>query len=215
MHVRNCPDNWEYEEHPDKDSVIGPRSVELVRKLRSGELPTHELVEDTRPVHAALFRGLTPRGFDYFAGNYRGSEHFCLKYYQVGIKADPRVGAPPDRVAGLMFEFRESARAALAGLDAAHAVPNSQVPREVKLLTVALVACQFLELFLRIHPYANGNGHAARLLVLALLGRYHYWPARWTIEPRPQTMPYYDMITEQRDGNPNFCEQAIVESIEA
>jgi hypothetical protein len=211
MHPRDCPQNWEYETHPDKDALLGPRSLEVVKNLRTGQLPGLPLAEDSRPLHARLFAGLTPPGCDYFAGNYRGSSHRCLEYYQVGIQSDPRVGAPFNMVAGLMDELRSEIRTSLIALDAAHQLPNSQVPREVKLLTTAVVACRVLELFLRIHPYANGNGHTARIIVLAILGRYGYWPAKWTIEPRPETLPYYKMITEERDGNPEFCEQQMVQ----
>jgi len=68
-------------------------------------------------------------------------------------------------------------------LDGAHKLPNAHLPREQKLAYAVIFACSIFVTFLQIHPYANGNGHAARLVVWAILGRYGYWPKSWPIEP--------------------------------
>ncbi len=65
------------------------------------------------------------------------------------------------------------------------------------LARVAVEAAAVLEYFLRVHPFANGNGHAGRLLVWAITGRYGYWPHRFTVEPRPADPRY---ITGLRIG---------------
>lgn len=109
--------------------------------------------------------------------------------------------------------LRAELQACLAALDAAHALPNAQNPPALNFATTLAVACRTLEWFLRIHPYANGNGHAARIIVIAMLGRYGYWPSNWTIEPRPSALPYDAMITQQRGGNPAFCEQELANAI--
>jgi Fic family protein len=66
---------------------------------------------------------------------------------------------------------------------------------------VVVVACMVFELFLRIHPYANGNGHAARFCTWAILGAFGYWPERWPIEPRPPDPPYTQLLVDYRNGN--------------
>ena len=85
-----------------------------------------------------------------------------------------------NRVHPEMEELADAIRECLAALDAAHDRPDGQIPPRMKLYSVVVVACRVLEWFLRIHPYANGNGHIARLVVVGLLGRYGYWPRTWS-----------------------------------
>ena len=56
-------------------------------------------------MHAGYFHGLTPPGFDYYAGNYRGSDFPCLRDSVVGIASDRRVGHAPGIVDRSMYEF--------------------------------------------------------------------------------------------------------------
>jgi Fic family protein len=76
---------------------------------------------------------------------------------------------------------------------------------------VALASRAFVE-FLTVHPYANGNGHAARLIVWSILGRYGYWPDRWTVEPRPDP-PYLELIVLYRNGNALPLESHILQML--
>lgn len=96
----------------------------------------------------------------------------------------------------------------LAGLERTTAV----APHERLVAAVAL-ACQVFELVLRIHPYVNGNGHVARFVLLAILGRYGYWPRALTIDPRPGHPGYLAMIIAYRDGDPRPLEEFILRSI--
>lgn len=213
MHSGDCPKNWQYEDHPDRAQFLPARCAEILLGLRRGTIGGAAAAVDSRPIHGFLFKGLTPSECSYFAGSYRGENYRCLRDYWVHIPTDPRVGAPPGRVQQEMALLEAELRACIAGLDAAHALPNAQTPSALKLATTLAVACRVLEWFLRIHPYANGNGHAARIIVIAILGRYGYWPTEWTIEPRPSSLPYYEMITQQRAGNPVVCEEALAHSL--
>jgi fido (protein-threonine AMPylation protein) len=69
---------------------------------------------------------------------------------------------------------------ALQALDRMHDDPP--VPPQVKLFEAVQTACILFELFLRIHPYANGNGHMARAIIIALLARYNYPIRYWTVD---------------------------------
>jgi len=101
-----------------------------------------------------------------------------------------------------------------AALDTAHGLPNAQVPPDQKLLYVVVFACRVFVEFLTIHPYADGNGHAARFVIWSLLGRYGYWPRRWTVDPRPPDPPYGTMIAEYRGGNPEPLEKYVLGCID-
>lgn len=212
IHPRDCP-SWEYADHEDHESVLARETRRVLALLRGGKLNTIQSATDSRSVHRELFRALTPIECPYYAGHYRGEEFRCLRNMAVRVRGDPRVGAPPRSVPSLVSEQAELIRATLAGLDEGHALPDSHLSREQKLIYTVVAACRCFEVFLRIHPYANGNGHAARFVVWALLGRYDYWPARWPIEPRPDDPPYTELIVSYRDGDRVPLEKWILECI--
>jgi Fic family protein len=85
-------------------------------------------------------------------------------------------------------------------LDAKHS--DRKLSDEEKLYATVSFACAAFVQLLTIHPYADGNGHAARFVAWAILGHYDYWPREWTIEPRPTHATYADEIVAHRNGNP-------------
>jgi fido (protein-threonine AMPylation protein) len=211
MHPPDCP-YFEYEDHPRRKEIAA-HVAEVVIRLRTGDLDTRGIAADSRPVHRKLFRDVTPRDQEYYAGHYRGESFRCLREYEVGIPADPRVGYASWSVQSVMGRLATEVLAGLAALDVLHGRPRSQVRREEKLYLTTVLACRFFEFFLRIHPYANGNGHAARFVVWAIFGRYGYWPRRWPIDPRPPDPPYTALITEYRNGNPVPLESFMVATL--
>jgi fido (protein-threonine AMPylation protein) len=176
--------------------------------LRSGTLDTRAAASDTRGVHARLFTGLTPPDQLYYAGHYRGEAFRCLRRYQNIIGS--RLGWKPSEVPWMMEIFKRSVTAAVGALDAGNAQPNSIASPEIKLLHTVQVACRFFELLCRIHPYANGNGHAARFCVWAILVRFGYYPVRWPIDPRPPDPPYTQLLQDYRAGKRDGLEQHVL-----
>jgi fido (protein-threonine AMPylation protein) len=209
VHPADCP-AFEYNLHPARAATLPGRVAALLEQLRLRRIDSAAVAVDTRPVHRILFESLTPKECDYFAGHYRGEEFRCLRNYGVGIRGDLRVGALPSVVVGLMGVVSRELEAALAALDAGHAMLNTMIPPREKLLYTIAVACRFFELVNRIHPFADGNGHATRFLIWAILGRYGYWPTRWPIEPRPPDPPYTDLILAYRAGNREPLERHIL-----
>lgn len=210
MHPPDCP-SWEYNSHPDRQRVLGNGVTSILIELRTGVLDTHTNASDTRYVHGRLFNGLTPQNCEYYAGHYRGENFRCLLYYDVYIPGDPRVGCTPMYCLNAMDDLKNLISDSISNLDDLHTETN--VPLYDKLLATISAACHIFEIFLRIHPYANGNGHAARFLIWTLLGRYGYWPERWPIEPRPADPPYTRLIVEHRNGNPLPLETFILNCI--
>jgi len=79
-------------------------------------------------------------------------------------------GAPPERVASELAAFEQTLQRAVAALDARY-------PRAEALDTDGLAAvidlCAWAHAeWVRIHPFANGNGRTARIWANALLMRY-------------------------------------------
>lgn len=201
MHPADCPQNWEYDRHPDRPTVLGPAISAAHQDLRSGRLNSLDVLRDTRPFHYSVFYRLAPTGYEYFAGNYRGSEHRCLKFYAVMVPGDPRVGHPPGDVAKSMTDLSDIISNTISDLDGIMSLPNLHLSLPDKVLYLVAAVCMVFEQFLRIHPYANGNGHIGRFCVWAFLGRYNFWPRNWPVEPRPADPPYTELIKRHRDGD--------------
>jgi len=200
MHPRDCPGGgggvpgWDYEPAPNAHAIILQRVEDLLIRLRADCDECSQTACDTRSAHEVMFAGLTPTACECFAGNYRGSNHRCLQFYTVHVPADPRVGHQPEVVDYAMTSLSALIAASITSADSFAA----QRSRRALIRHLVKVAARMFEMFCRIHPYANGNGHAARLLVCALLGRYDVWMKDWTVEPRPRDPNYSSAISDYR-----------------
>lgn len=198
MHPADCPP-WEYTDVPRAAETIANRCTKFLVSLRRGSPDYEALARDTRAVHSKMFEGTTPSTAPYYAGHYRGEKMRCLKFLRVMVGSDSRVGVPPDRVAPDMSNLADHIiRAGYSALARGHAIPVARLPDEEKLYYVVTFACRVLVEFLRIHPYANGNGHMGRFIVWVILAKFGYWPKRW---PLHQSPPYHDLIKTYRDGD--------------
>lgn len=210
MHPLDCPE-WEYDDHPDADRLLPDRCKALLVELRTGVLSADPTVHDTRPVHGCMFANLTPAATPYYAGHYRGEAFRCLEYYDVVVPADPRVGVPADIVTSQLANLsKDVLRPGLSALESGLALPNARLAPEEKLYYLVTFACRVLVEFLRIHPYANGNGHMGRFLVWMITARYGYWPQKWPLDESP---PYHQLLSDYRDGNPLPLETFVLRSI--
>ena len=214
MHPADCPP-WEYRDHPNSSSVIQNRLQSLLMHIRVSNAETLGLVSDSRRVHRQLFTELTPKGYNYYAGHYRGSHFRCLKFRPVGIRGDPRVGYPAEDVEMAMRRLEEYLRSGIMGLDESFALPKAKLSAQRKLHYLVVFVSRMFVQFLTIHPYVNGNGHIARLMVWAVLGRFGYWPNRWQIEPRTEDPEYITTIRAYRSGQPQRLEHYILRCIAA
>ena len=69
MHPSDCP-AWEYNDHPNKTSILQEKIKPLLIELRNGDLDSLTSASNTRPVHFRLFRQLAPDECTYFAGSF-------------------------------------------------------------------------------------------------------------------------------------------------
>jgi fido (protein-threonine AMPylation protein) len=215
MQPSNCP-AWVYEDHPQR-TLVRERVSGILVELAAGSLNTLAVAIDTREVHGQIFHELTPPDCEYYAGHYRGErfryrgERFrCLRYYEVAIRSDPRVGKPPGSVAFLMAEIESQIRAGMLALDA-----NTALPTKERLRYILALACRAFVYFLEIHPFANGNGHAGRMIVWSILLRYGHFPRHWPVEPRPPDPPYSELIVRHRNGDVEPLEKHILQTLVA
>jgi fido (protein-threonine AMPylation protein) len=202
-----CPE-WQYGGHPDCARLLPASAARLLTGIQAGKYPIVPFAKDTRPIHLELFKGLTPPGFDYFAGNYRGSYHKCLKDYEVTIRSDPMVGS---KAAAVLKEIERLGDSIILSADkisqALKALPRPMTPVQ-RAVAVVKLACHAVVAFLTIHPYADGNGHTARALLWLLLFKFGYVPNGWTIDP---TIPGYGaLIAQHRRGVRDPLEQYVL-----
>lgn len=211
MPIETCPP-WEYKHHPSASDLV-PRSVQLVLQLRSKTIQAKDVIFDNRPPHKFLFTGLTPEHCPYFAGHWRGEDFRCLRYYNVGIDSDASVGVAAEFVAAELDIFVKNSFGVLNAVDTANELPLAILSEEVKLSYIVAFACSIFVEFLRIHPYANGNGHIARLITWALLARFGYWPKKWPLNKRPPDPPYSSLIKNYRLGQREALEIFVLKCI--
>lgn len=135
--------------------------------------------------HRDLYDGVA-RPFDYYAGEVRDSDSKYPDLIGYEVQVGNALGVPSAHVPQVLQQFEQRAQTAAARLDAGIAVGATLQPRE---LHSVLTYCAALHgEWVRIHPFANGNGRTARLWANWAAFRYGL-PPFVTIKPRPHN-PY-------------------------
>jgi fido (protein-threonine AMPylation protein) len=189
---------WEYKDHPLRNTELPTKAAEILNKISEREISIASILSDSREIHLHLFKNLAPTDNPYYAGHYRGEDFENLKNYWVGVASDPRVGYAPSIVQDSMDLFADISRQTLVDLDSTN--NHDLLELDQKICITVEKACDLFELFLRIHPYINGNGHIGRIMLWGVLQKYGYNPIRWTIDTRPFDPPYSDYIKKFRSG---------------
>ena len=206
----NCP-SWNYESRPSRKPTLLRQVGALLQDLRHSTLDTLASTKDTRPIHSRLFNNLTPSGFQYYAGNYRGSPHLCLLNCEVEIDGMP--GCPASQVDSFMTTLASIGDRTITDLDSALIDQSAVFTQGDRIRLVVAISAELFTLFLTIHPYRNGNGHIGRFIIWAILARYGLWIHKWPIEPRPQDPPYTQLVQESINGNPEPLEKHIIQRL--
>lgn len=194
FHPRDCP-GWEYREFDGNEKILKSGWERTLRSLRKKQLCALQTMKDSRKLHENLFKDLTPSDHGYFAGHYRGEPFRCLRCYRVCVPADSRVGHEPPIVDKSMVEFSEVIQAIFNAIDAGN---KTIVSKKQKIVFAVKAVCRLFVKFLEIHPYANGNGHIARIFIWAFLSNFNIWPTRLPVEPGPTG--YGRHIADYRSG---------------
>lgn len=130
--------------------------------------------------HSTLFEGLSVVPAACYLGGYRGSAHPWLTDYEVVVGMHD--GVPAKAVAhqvGALFQVLDARMA-----DLARAITPDQRKSAAEIERVAELAAWLHGEWVRIHPFANGNGRVGRLLANFVLARFRLAPAL-RLKPRP------------------------------
>ncbi len=143
--------------------------------------------QDLRNIHSAILRGIDDRN----AGSYR----------TVSVKISGSRFTPPEpaRIEPLMSEFDRWLRPVTTA--ASTPLPAAADP--------IVLACAAHAWFVYIHPFIDGNGRTARLLMNLILLRYGY---PLTILTRDDRLRYYDALEESQAGDLTPFVELVMES---
>jgi hypothetical protein len=134
-------------------------------------------VEDARRWQRDTMAGLQVPDSKY-VGRFRGEPGLETTRVWIGSHE----GVPPGKVADELLAFERTLQRAVAALDARY--PRGQELDQDGLAAVVDLCAWAHADWVRIHPFANGNGRTARILANALLIRYGV-PPFVRLRPRP------------------------------
>ena len=144
-------------------------------------------IATARDWHRALYAGV-PLPVPYYAGEVRDSDPRFPELIDYEVQVGRLRGVPAAQVPAELKILQTRARNAIAGPDGA--IPLGGRPATpLELRAVLLLAANLHGEWVRIHPFANGNGRIARLWVIWVAARYGL-PPFIRLKPRPEGLPY-------------------------
>jgi Fic/DOC family len=200
--------SW-HEDDPKNLSLIQGNAAQLITELRATAaerlLPT---CEELCRWHAWLYGGCEVPVAGY-VGHFRGDPTVTeLIDYEVGLGARlkdgnlEKMGVWARLVSKEMGAVLAGLNAVFAELDARLPVGRSPTNPEDILAVISFTALAHGEC-LRVHPFANGNGRIARLLVAFICLRYGL-PMFLHIKPRPESDDYIRASRDSMGRPPDF-----------
>ncbi len=124
----------------------------------------------------------------YYVGEVRDSDPELPELYGYEVAVGPLPGVPSRDVPAELWRFEVAMQRAVARLD--DLVPAGETPVERDRLQAVLTLCAYAHgEWVRIHPFANGNGRTARLWANWCAVRYGL-PPFVRLRPRPEGRGY-------------------------
>jgi hypothetical protein len=195
-----------------------PRDLDLIQRNVAALLASLQESAAARPFpdlaevcswHARLYAGCRVPVPGYL-GHLRGDRDVPeLVGYQVGVGRVQADGFP-EKVGVLSFRVASEVEAVLNGLHAVLGRLDERFPTAVRPRTAdelhAMVEASALAHgeWIRVHPFANGNGRTARLWVVFLCLRYGL-PVFIHVKPRPEAIAYARAGWESMGRPPLFA----------
>jgi fido (protein-threonine AMPylation protein) len=170
---------WRPEDHPKYNQHLAAISDEIMLEIQSNPEARLALLRNPRYIHARLYGPLTPRGYEEYAGTYRGTIGTSLETRQVQAVSAidqnrSRNFVAPEKVSTFVTQFcsliEELAHVAMAD----------------KTIVKFNRAVRLFYVFGMVHPFLDGNGHVQRLIfAAAVLHQGLVLKDSWSIHPRP------------------------------
>lgn len=180
--------NWD-ENSPQLRQNLTVVLEEIVSSAEQREYPT---LAAAKRWHSLLMKGLTVPDTR-FVGTFRGKPGLENVEVQVGI----HYGVDAVDVAEATAHFERKLHALVAELDSM--IPAEQEPDADQLAAIVDLCAWVHAEWVRIHPFANGNGRTARLLANYIAMRYGL-PPFIRLRPRPNS-GYAEAGTKAMQGD--------------
>lgn len=173
-------------------AALGP---DLLAQARSRVDPLLGLAQDW---HRAIYQGV-PLPVLYYAGEFRDTDARFPQLIGYDIIVDGQPGVGSAVVPSQLVAFERAMRSVAASLDGAITAgsPPASGPELAAIIQFAAYAHGE---WVRIHPFANGNGRTARCWANFVALRYGM-PAFVTIKPRPADLLYAQAAHDSMRGN--------------
>jgi hypothetical protein len=181
------PTPWN-DDPPGSEPQIATNIRDLLQDLsQAAAQRTAPAVSDAQEWHRRIYDGI-PLPVPYYSGEVRDSDSSYPELYGYEVAVGPFRGVASQVVPQELGTFEANAQQAVARLDAV--VPAGQPPAQSQDLHAVLTLCALLHgEWVRIHPFANGNGRTARMWANWAALRYGL-PPFVLVKPRPPGHPY-------------------------
>ena len=166
----------------------------IVAEAASREPPTVALAQRWhRDVYAGIELPVA-----YFAGEVRNSDPQFPELFGYEVRVGTHIGVPSRDVPAALVAFEQSLKSAIDAVDS-ELIAERPIDAAALQLYVTLAAAVHGE-WIRIHPFANGNGRTARLWTHWLAARYDL-PPLVRVRPRPNDRLYRDAAAASMTGD--------------
>lgn len=197
---------WRADTAADEAVIAANVTTVMTRIVAAAPSRPNPAVSLAHGWHRAIYRGVSSVPGPKYLGEPRGGADPDLGDYDV-VLADHlgnvlAQGVPAARVQSELASFEASLSTATARLDAV--IPPQQKPTDgAQLLAVVELSAIVHGEWVRIHPYANGNGRVARLWANWIATRYGL-PPFVRIKPRPDGLLYIQAAHRSVGTPPGF-----------
>lgn len=191
-------DPWN-DDPPGSEAIVSANIASLWPSIAadasSRTRPTATLAQDW---HRAIYRGVG-LPVSYYAGEFRDSDTRFPELYGYEVAVGGRLGVLSANVPAELNRFEQKVQDVCRRLDAA--VPLGERPkREAELRAIIALSANVHGEWVRIHPFANGNGRTARIWANWIAVRYGL-PPFVRIKPRPEGATYEVAATASMRGD--------------
>jgi len=200
------------EDRPEDRVLIERNSSALLRQIvGEAELRRLPSVPLAQSWHRRIYEGVALPVW-YFAGEIRDSdpEYPELIGYEVAVGAAE--GLPSAEVPSELVLFESSVQMAVSHLDSL--IPVDSKPANVELVNSVITLCALAHgEWVRIHPFANGNGRTARLWANWCAARYGL-PLFVRVKPRPSGAAYAQAAADSMRGDHRLAVRAFLDMLD-